>query len=186
LRPTLLQLAINLFFTFGYWALATWMPLLLAKQGLSLPQGDEFMALTALIMIPGYMSASWLTARFGRKKIMVAFIGLAAVFGFGFAQSKTLLQMYFWSFGLYFFNQGAWGVWDTWMGELYPTRVRGVSYSAGLTIQRVANSLAPFIIGAMLAQQASFSFTVSFISSFLVLAVIASMFLHETEGETLH
>ncbi|MBZ5513448.1 MAG: MFS transporter [Acidobacteriia bacterium] len=182
---TTLQSLLNFCFCWGYWALATWMPLLLAKKGLSVPEGNEFMALTALIMFPGYMSASWLTHRFGRKKIMVSFVSLAAIFGFLFAQSATLAQMYLWSFGLYFFNQGAWGVWDTWMGELYPTDVRGVGYSVGLTLQRVANALAPVVIGVLLARRASFAATVSFISAFLVATVILTLFLHETEGEVL-
>lgn len=185
LTVTTLQSVLNFCFTWGYWALATWMPLLLTRKGLSVPEGDEFMALTALIMIPGYMCASWLTHLMGRKKIMVSFVSLAAVFGFLFAQSATLGEMYLWSFGLYFFNQGAWGVWDTWMGELYPTDVRGVGYSVGLTTQRIANALAPIVIGVLLARHASFSLTVSFISMFLVATVILSLFLHETEGEAL-
>ena len=143
------------------------------------------MALTALIMFPGYMSASWLTSRFGRKKIMVSFVSVASIFGFLFAQSATLGEVYLWSFGLYFFNQGAWGVWDTWMGELYPTDVRGVGYSVGLTLQRVANALAPVVIGLLLARKASFAPTVSFISAFLVATVILALFLRETEGEVL-
>ncbi len=185
LRVTTLQSVLNFCFCWGYWALATWMPLLLARKGLSVPEGNEFMALTALIMFPGYMSASWLTHRFGRKKITVSFVSLASIFGFLFAQSETLGAMYLWSFGLYFFNQGAWGVWDTWMGELYPTDVRGVGYSVGLTTQRVANALAPIVIGFLLARDTSFALTVSFISSFLVATVILALFLRETEGEVL-
>lgn len=186
LSVTVFQSVVNFCFCWGYWALASWMPILLSKKGLSTPQGDEFIALTALVMFPGYMTASWLTARYGRKKIMVIFISLAAIFGFAFAQSMTLGQMYLWSFGLYFFNQGAWGVWDTWMGELYPTDVRGVGYSVGLTVQRISNSLAPLVIGFLLARNTSFSLTVSFISTFLVGAVIFTLFLKETEGEVLH
>lgn len=180
------QMAVNFCFTWGYWALASWMPILLARKGMSTPEGNEFMALSALIMFPGYMSASWLTARYGRKKIMVTFVGLAAAFGFVFAQATTLAQMYVGSFGLYFFNQGAWGIWDTWMGELYPTDVRGVGYSIGLTVQRVANSIAPLVVGALLARNTSFSVTVSFISAFLVGTVFFTLFLKETEGEILH
>jgi MFS transporter, putative metabolite:H+ symporter len=185
LGVTVLQSLLNFCFCWGYWALATWMPLLLARKGLSVPEGNEFMALTALIMFPGYMAASELTHRLGRKKVMVSFVSLAAIFGFLFARSASLGEMYLWSFGLYFFNQGAWGVWDTWMGELYPTDVRGVGYSIGLTMQRVANALAPILIGALLANKTSFAFTVSFISAFLVATVIFSVFLHETEGEFL-
>lgn len=185
LKVTTIQSVLNFCFCWGYWALATWMPLLLARKGLSVPEGNEFMAYTAIIMIPGYMSASWLTHRLGRKKIIVSYVSLAAVFGFLFAQSASLGEMYLWSFGLYFFNQGAWGVWDTWMGELYPSDVRGVGYSVGLTMQRVSNALAPIVIGVLLARNTSFSFTVSFITMFLVATVILALFLHETEGEAL-
>lgn len=186
LYVTAFQMAVNFCFCWGYWALASWMPILLAQKGMSTPEGNEFMALSALIMFPGYMTASWLTSRYGRKKIMVAFVGLASVFGFVFAQATTLAEMYVGSFGLYFFNQGAWGVWDTWMGELYPTDVRGVGYSVGLTVQRVANSIAPLVVGALLARNTSFSFTVSFITAFLVGTVLFTLFLKETEGEILH
>jgi MFS transporter, putative metabolite:H+ symporter len=103
---------------------------------------------------------------------MIVFVSCAALFGFGFAQSMTAAQMYFWSFGLFFFNQGAWGVWDAWMGELYPTEVRGVGYSLSLTVQRIANALAPLIVGALLTRNAGFAVTVSSISAFLVATVI--------------
>ena len=185
LGVTLLQSAVNFFFCWGYWALASWMPVLLSKRGLSAPEGDAFIALSAIAMVPGYMAASWLTGRYGRKNIMVIFVSCAAVFGFGFAKSVTPAPMYFWDFGLFLFNQAAWGVWDTWMGELYPTHVRGVGYSVGLTVQRVANALAPVAIGALLARNTSFSLTVSFISAFLVATVIFSLFLQETEGTVL-
>ena len=131
-RVTWLQSAINFFFAWGYWGLASWMPILLADRGLSTPEGYTFMAVSAVSMFPGYMAASWLTGRFGRKKIMVSFVGGAAAFGFGFAQSETLTQMYLWNFGLFFLNQGAWGVWDTWMGEFYPTEVRGGRLQPGI------------------------------------------------------
>ncbi|MCL6633136.1 MAG: MFS transporter [Alicyclobacillus herbarius] len=185
-RATWLQLLINFCFSWGYWALSSWMPELLAKKGLSTPQGFGFMALSALFMFPGYVVSSWLTGRFGRKKIMIIFVALAAVSGFGFAQSANLTQMYVWNFALSFFSLGAWGVWDTWVGELYPTEVRGVGYSVGATAQRVANAIAPMVIGAMLARNSSFAGTVSFITAFLVVTVIATFFLKETEGEILH
>lgn len=185
-RATWLQLLINFCFSWGYWGLSSWMPVLLAKRGLSSPQGYGFMALSALFMFPGYMVSSWLTGRYGRKKIMVIFVTLAAISGFGFAQAADLTQMYIWNFALSFFSLGAWGVWDTWVGELYPTEVRGVGYSVGATSQRVANAIAPIAIGALLASNTSFFATVSFISAFLVITVIATLFLRETEGQILH
>ncbi len=116
---------------------------------------------------------------------MAIFVAAAAIFSFGFAFSRTLPEMYIASAGLFFFNQGAWGVWDTWMGELYPTSVRGVGYSLGLTMQRVANSLAPVAIGILLSRKASFSTVVCLIACFLVLALLISVFIRETEGVVL-
>ncbi len=186
LRSTILQIIINFSFSWGYWALSSWMPALLAKKGLSAPEGMGFMALSALFMFPGYMVSSYLTGKYGRKKVMALFVFFAAVSGFGFASASTLPEMYIWNFALSFFSLGAWGVWDTWMAELYPTEIRGVSYSIGISGQRLANAIAPGVIGAMLATNSSFLATVSFISAFLVITFVASLFLKETEGEILH
>jgi putative MFS transporter len=183
-RITLLQTVINFCFSWGYWALASWMPALLAKKGLSAPEGLSFMAISALFMFPGYIAASYLTGKFGRKKVMLGFVFIAAVAGFGFANSASITQMYFWNFTLSFFSLGAWGVWNTWLGELYTTDTRGAGFAWGVSAQRVANAVAPVIIGAMLGSS-SFLQTVTFISTFLAITLFAAMFLPETEGKVL-
>lgn len=185
LKISVLQIIINFCFSWGYWALSSWMPVLLAKRGFSAPDGLGFMALSALFMFPGYMAASWLTARIGRKKVMACFVLLAGLAGFGFAFTESLSELYFWYFVLSFFSLGAWGVWDTWMGELYNTEMRVSAYAVGLAAQKVANAIAPICIGAMLASQ-SVMLTVAFISCFLLLTFAASLFLPETEGQALH
>lgn len=185
LRRTLLQSIVNFCFSWGYWALATWMPALLATRGLSAPEGLSFMALSALFMFPGYIAASYLTGKFGRKPVMLVFVFCAAIAGFGFAYSASMQQMYIWNFTLSFFSLGAWGVWNTWLGEIYSTENRAAGYAWGVTIQRVANSLAPIVIGALLAV-ASFLETVAFISAFLAISFVTAIFLPETEGKALH
>ena len=159
LGPTLLQFAVNTSFTFSTWGLATWLPDLLAERGLSLLQGDVFLLFTCLPMFPGYLAASWATGSFGRKRTMGWFLALACGAGFALAVSRSLAALYLSSACYYFFNQGAWGVWDTWMGELYPTSVRGVGYSGGLAVQRIANAAAPVLIGALLARRVTFTVT---------------------------
>jgi len=57
IRTTIIQTIINFCFSWGYWGLASWMPTLLAKRGLSAPEGLGFMAVSALFMFPGYISA---------------------------------------------------------------------------------------------------------------------------------
>lgn len=184
IRLTVLQVVINFCFAWGYWGLTSWMPALLAQKGLSAPQGLSFMALSALFMFPGYIAASFLTGRFGRKRVMTVFVLVAAVAGFGFASSTSLTQMYSWNFTLSFFSLGAWGVWNTWMAELYTTDTRSAGFSLGISAQRMANSVAPMAIGAMLTT-ASFLQTVTFISAFLAVTFVCALFLPETEGKTL-
>jgi MFS transporter, putative metabolite:H+ symporter len=62
-RITLRQVVLNFVFSWGYWGLQTGLPELLADRGMSLPDTLAFTAVSAVCMIPGYLSASWLTHR---------------------------------------------------------------------------------------------------------------------------
>ncbi len=185
LKVSLLQITVNFTFSWGYWGLQTWLPTLLQQRGLSLPQSYGFIALSALCMIPGYMAASYLTGRFGRKKVIVAFISASVLAGYGFANAQTLEMLYLSNFALAFFSLGAWGVWGTWIGELYPTALRTVGYGWAIFAQRVANVLAPSLIGALIAYGSSFNLTTTIINAFLLVTVILAAFMPETEGQAL-
>ncbi len=186
LGVTLLQIAMNFTFSWGYWGLQTWLPTLLQQRGLSLPQSYGFIALSALCMIPGYVAASFLTARIGRKWVVITFVAISALAGFGFANAPNQATLYACNFILAFFSMGAWGVWDTWLGELYPTKIRVVGYSWGVFAQRVANTAAPSVVGLLVASASTFNMTVSFIDAFLLATAILAIFLPETEGRDLH
>ncbi|AKS09914.1 MFS transporter [Pseudomonas trivialis] len=185
LKVSLLQITVNFTFSWGYWGLQTWLPTLLQQRGLSLPQSFGFIALSALCMIPGYMAASYLTRRLGRKKVIVGFISASVLAGYGFANAHTLEMLYLSNFALAFFSLGAWGVWGAWIGELYPTPLRTVGYGWAIFAQRVANVLAPSLIGALIAYGSSFNLTTTIINAFLMVTVILVVFIPETEGEAL-
>ncbi|WP_084688758.1 MFS transporter [Paraburkholderia oxyphila] len=185
LPVTLLQIAINFAFAWGYWGLQTWLPTLLQQRGLSLPQSYSFIAISALCMIPGYMSASYLTGKLGRKKVMITYVALSAIAGYAFANVQTMSALYASNFALAFFSLGAWGVWDTWVGELYSTHLRTVGYSWAVLAQRLANIAAPSVVGLLVAQGSSFNMTTTFINLFLVVTVVMALFVPETEGKDL-
>ncbi|MFE4777790.1 MFS transporter [Streptomyces sp. NPDC056713] len=185
-RITLIQIVANFAFSWGYWGLQTWLPTLLQERGLSASSSLGFVALSAVFMFPGYASASVLTGRFGRKRVFTTYVVCAALGGFYFAQADSLAELYTGIFLLSFFSLGAWGVWDAWVGELYPSPVRGVGYSLGVFGQRVANTLAPTLIGFLLAHASGFSSTVLFIDLFLVATALLALGLPETEGRELH
>ena len=178
---TLLNTIVNFCFSWGYWGMTSWLPSLLAKRGLSAPEGLGFIALSALFMFPGYITASYLTGIYGRKKVMVSFVGFATIAGFGFAYSQSLFQLYAWNFVLSFFSLGAWGIWNTWQGEIYNTANRAAGVAWGIMLQRVANTIAPIAIGALVVSS-SFATTVAFISIFLAITLVSALFIPETEG----
>jgi MFS transporter, putative metabolite:H+ symporter len=182
---TIVQLLLNFCFSWGYWGLQTWLPTLLQERGLGDMASLQFVAIAAVFQIPGYVSASFLTSRFGRKKVFIVYVILAAIGGFAFAFAGSLWQLYLGSFVLSFFSLGAWGVWDTWIGELYPSAIRGVGYSWGVMGQRVANTVAPTVIGFLVARAAGFAATVAMIDVFLVATALLAFYFRETEGEDL-
>ncbi|WP_324658487.1 MFS transporter [Burkholderia thailandensis] len=185
LSLTLIQVALNFTFSWGYWGLQTWLPTLLQQRGLSVPQSYGFIAISALCMIPGYITASFLTGWIGRKKVLIAYIAAAAVSGYVFANASSMPAVYGANFALAFFSLGAWGVWDTWIAELYPTRVRTIGYSWAILAQRVANIIAPSFIGALVAHGTSFNMTTSIINVFMVTSAALAILLPETEGKDL-
>ncbi|OIJ64008.1 MFS transporter [Streptomyces mangrovisoli] len=185
LRLTVLMLIVNFAFNWGYWGLQTWLPTLLQDKGLSMSASLGFVALSAVFMIPGYVSASLLTGRYGRRKVFLPYVALAAVSGVAFAYADSLAAMYVANFALSFFCLGAWGVWNTWNGEFYPTSLRATGYSWATAAQLGATSLAPSVVGYLLARATGYSSTILFIMAFMAIALLAAAPLPETEGKDL-
>ncbi|GHJ42097.1 MFS transporter [Streptomyces sp. TS71-3] len=184
-KITLLQVVVNFALSWGYWGLQTWLPNLLADRGLSLPASYLFITVSALSMIPGYLSAAWLTARYGRRRIYLSYVFLGTAGGLLFAFAPSMAFLYAGNVMMSIFAQGSWGVWDTWMAEVYETHNRGRGYSLGIAAQRVANAIAPGVIGLFVSYAFGFTSTVAFIEAFFVVALVLALPLPETEGEEL-
>ncbi|MEV4013663.1 MFS transporter [Nonomuraea angiospora] len=184
-RITVVMLLLNFVFNWGYWGLQTWLPTLLQQKGLTLLASLGFAALSALMMIPGYVSASLLTGRFGRKKVFLVYVVAAVLGGLWFATASSTTGLYLGNFVLSFFSLGAWGVWNTWNGEFYPTALRGTGYSWATAAQLVATTVAPSAVGALLAHATGFTATMLIINAFMVATALLAVPLPETEGREL-
>ena len=121
----------------------------------------------------------------GRKKVIIAFISASVVAGYAFANVQSLEMLYLSNFALAFFSLGAWGVWGTWIAELYPTSLRTIGYGWAVFAQRVANILAPSIIGVLVAYGSSFNLTTTLINGFMLVTVLLVVFIPETQGKAL-
>nr|WP_055501074.1 MFS transporter [Nonomuraea pusilla] len=184
-KITVVMLVLNFAFNWGYWGLQTWLPTLLQEKGLSLSASLGFAALSALMMIPGYVSASLLTGRFGRKKVFLVYVMAAVLGGLWFATASSTVGLYLGNFVLSFFSLGAWGVWNTWNGEFFPTALRGTGYSWATAAQLVATTVAPSAVGALLAHATGFTATMLVINAFMVVTALLAIPLPETEGREL-
>jgi putative MFS transporter len=185
LRVTLVQFAVNFCYAWGFWGLQSWMPTLLQQRGMDIPQSNGFVLFTACSMIPGYLAAASLTGLYGRKRVVVAFVAISACAGLGFAVVSSLMSLYLCTFLLSFFSLGGWGVWDTWLAELYPTTNRSAGYGFGIFAQRLSNTVAPSVTGFFVARSTSFGLTAEFIDVFLIATVLLVLLLPETEGHVL-
>ena len=67
-RLTFLQTLVNFCSSWDCGALTSWVPFLLAKEGLDAPQGLSFIAQSALFMFPGYIAASYPPAILATRK----------------------------------------------------------------------------------------------------------------------
>jgi MFS transporter, putative metabolite:H+ symporter len=63
--------------------------------------------------------------------------------------------------------------------------LRTIGYGWAIFAQRVANILAPSLIGALVAYGASFNMTTTFINAFMLVTVLLALFIPETEGKAL-
>lgn len=188
MRPGLLLtlvLVVSFTFSWGYWGLQTWLPTLLQHKGLSLSESLGFVALSQVVSIPGYLLAAGSTRRFGRRGVFVVFAIASAAGALVFALASSSAQMYAGNLILAFFSLGAWGIWNTWSGEVLPTRIRGVGYAASTAAILLAQTLAVPAVGWMMDHQLSFATVVISIVVALGIAIVTVIPIPETEGRAL-
>lgn len=172
-------------FSWAYWGLQTWLPVLLQGRGLSLSLSLEFVAISQVVAIPGYVLAAWLTGRYGRKRVFIVFALGSLLGALVFALSQNPAQLYTGNFVLAFFALGAWGIWNTWSGEVLPTAHRGVGYAWITAVVLLGNTLSVPAIGMMMDADWGLTAIVGSVVGFLAVSVIGVLRLPETEGRAL-
>lgn len=186
-KYTILIFLGNFFFSFGYWGLFSWLPTILSSRGLTFVTTLDFVFVSALAQFPGYFAAAyWEEKRIGRKKLLIIFLIAAALGTFLFAYSYTFEMMIIALVILSFFNLGGWGIWDVWQPELYPTELRGTVMGWIGGAQRISNSIAPSVLGFLLATKLiTFDIIVVLVAFSLIVTAIVITPLKETRGEIL-
>ena len=137
---------------FIFYAIQTYTPTVLVKEGYSL--GNAFLVTTLIVLasIPGKYFASYCLEKFGRKPTLIVFTAIAAVSAvlFGFAHTVALALIC--GIVLSFFGIGVDPAIKIYGAEQYPTRIRetGVGMFEGCG-RFFGGALAPFIMSFILA-----------------------------------
>ncbi|WP_037345198.1 MFS transporter [Amycolatopsis sp. MJM2582] len=178
-RTTLLGTLMAALALTGYWGATTWLPTYLtAERGL--PAGDValFVTILNLGMFLGYNGFGMLADRVGRRRtIILTLFGVALtlpVYAFTTHQTSLLwLGPLFGAFTAFF------GIFGSYLGELFPTRARATGAGFCFNVGRGISAFAPFGL-AGLAGVVGFSGGLLVCAGFFALAALATLLLPRT------
>jgi putative MFS transporter len=131
---------------FAYYGAFTWIPTLLVEDGFSMVRSFGYTLVITLAQLPGYAVAAWLIETWGRRAVLVTFLGGSALSAIGFGLAGSVPAILVAGIALSFFNLGAWGALYAVTPESYPTSVRATGSGAATAFGRVASIIAPLVV----------------------------------------
>ncbi|WP_281275449.1 MFS transporter [Saccharothrix australiensis] len=160
----------------GYWGATTWLPTYLTTtRGLPAEAVALFITILNLGMFLGYNGFGLLADKFGRRRtIVLTLVGVALtmpVYALTTHQAALLwLGPLFGAFTAFF------GLFGSYLGELFPTRARATGAGFCFNVGRGASAFAPFAL-AGLAGVVGFSGGLVVCAGFFALAAVVALLL---------
>jgi MFS transporter, putative metabolite:H+ symporter len=173
------------FILLGYYGITTWVSKLLTDQGFEITASIGFVLLMSLWGIPGFISASLLLERLGRKRVLSGFVIAAAVAAFFYGQATSLVWLIVAGSFMQFFFFGMWSALYAYTPEIFPTRARGVGAGTASSMGRLGALIGPALVPVLLASYGnSVVFTMGAVS-FVIAAIVVLAFGPETKDRVL-
>lgn len=186
LRRRTVSLGVAVCMTYGAQiSVLTLMPTILVSQGYSITRSLVFTLVIQSGSLVGAITASWISRRFPRKRVLTIGALLGTVFGlcFGFLTSSVALILVFgalFQFCVILLNTTIW----IYAPELYPTRVRGFGTSTILALGSLAGGLTPILAGYVF-DAVGIAGMFSLLAGLYVVFAIAVQFPPETLGRSI-
>ena len=153
---TLLACGLASLLQFAYWGLFFWLPNLLASPiekggaGMTVVKSTGWLIPMQVGAFIGYLAFGPLADRFGRRRVFVTFVVLAATlvpfYGRAIHSPTTLLML---SPLLGLVGHAYWSMMGPFLSELFPTAVRASGQGLGYNSGRLFGALAPYVIGVL-------------------------------------
>ncbi len=171
---------------FMFYAIMTFMPMILAREGLSVAEVDMVAAIIMGSSIPGKWAESWLVERVGRKPVIVGFSLIAAFAALVFPLMHGILGWLLVGLAFSFFGIAVDPAMKIYAAEQYPTEMRGTGVGfAEAWARLLGGALAPYIMAIWLSR-GGISISFDFIAGVAVVGAIAVAWLgSETRDRSL-
>src|SRR5690625_4489699 len=140
----------------AYYGASTWLPSYLeSERGLDPQTVGQFMTWLNLGMFAGYIVFGWLADKIGKKNaLLLSMFGSGVLMPlYGVVTDQSILL---WLGPAYAFFMTFAGLFGSYLGELYPTRVRATAAGFTFNVGRGISAFAPMILGGV-AAAASFA-----------------------------
>jgi MFS family permease len=164
----------------AYWGTTTWLPTYLVKvRGLSVSDMGMFMTVLSVGMFIGYQLFGWLADVIGKRNaLLITLVGCAVTLPiYALATDRIVLL---WLGPVYAFFVAWVGLFGSYFGELYPTRVRATGAGFCFNIGRGVSAFAPVLFGG-LAQMVGLQLALGLCGALFLLAAIIMFFMPNTE-----
>jgi MFS family permease len=164
----------------AYWGTTTWLPTYLVKErGLSVSDMGMFMTVLSVGMFIGYQLFGWLADAIGKRHaLLITLFGCAITLPmYALATDRMVLL---WLGPIYAFFIAWVGLFGSYFGELYPTRVRATGAGFCFNIGRGISAFAPVLFGG-LAQMIGIQLALGVCGALFLLAGIVMLFMPNTE-----
>jgi putative MFS transporter len=147
---TAMMVVFNLAQTIGFYGFTSWVPILLASQGVSFIKSLEYSFIIAIVNPAGPLIAMQMADRWQRKWQIVVLALVIAIAGLLFAQARVPAAVI--AIGIIVTLANAWFscAFHAYQAELYPTRIRAQAVGFVYSWSRFSSIFVGFIIAAVL------------------------------------
>ncbi|MFE6925412.1 MFS transporter [Nocardia sp. NPDC057663] len=180
-RRTLLGTLMAALALFGYWGAMTWLPTYLTtERGLASTSVAVFVTMVNLGMFAGYNGFGFLADHIGRHRtIIITLLGVTLTLPI-YALTTDLTAL-LWLGPLFGAFTAFFGLFGSYLGELFPTRARATGAGFCFNVGRGVSALAPFAL-AGLATSIGFQGGLVLCAGFFGLAALVAALLPRSSG----